>query len=101
MILYNVTISVDNSIKEDWLQWIKQTHIPEIMATGLFTEYKLLTLLFEQNQDSQTFAVQYFCKSLKDFQLYEGKFAPILRQKTQERYGEKCLAFRTLLEVLE
>ncbi len=28
MIIYNVTITVEDDIKEDWLSWIKKEHIP-------------------------------------------------------------------------
>jgi len=101
MILYNVTVSVEDSVKEDWLEWMKKTHIPDVLASNLFVDYKMLRLLGnEQSPDTQTFAVQYFCESMANFELYEQKFAPKLRQEVAKRYGNKCLSFRTLLEVL-
>ena len=32
MIVYNVTVSVDENITSDWLAWMKDEHIPEVMA---------------------------------------------------------------------
>ena len=45
MLIYNVTIKVDRIIAREWLQWLQQEHIPAIMATGCFTEYRVVRLL--------------------------------------------------------
>ena len=36
MFIYNITIKVDNRYADEWIQWQKEIHIPEIMGTGLF-----------------------------------------------------------------
>jgi len=36
MIMYNVTVMVEESLSNDWLDWMNQTHIPDVMATGFF-----------------------------------------------------------------
>ena len=41
MIIYNVTVSVEESIKTDWLDWMKTEHIPEVMATGVFAKAQI------------------------------------------------------------
>ncbi|MCS5490936.1 DUF4286 family protein [Algoriphagus limi] len=100
MILYNVTINVTPEIESDFIQWMRETHIPEVMATGLFSEHKFLRLLHEADDGSTNYAVQFFTESLKHMEDYEKNFAPALRAKTLERYQDKALAFRTLLEIL-
>ena len=36
MFLYNVTVGIDKDAEQEWLQWIKAEHIPEIMRTEMF-----------------------------------------------------------------
>ena len=36
MIIYNVTCNVENEILKDWLQWMVEIHIPDVMQTGFF-----------------------------------------------------------------
>jgi hypothetical protein len=36
MILYNITFNLSPDIEEDFLSWMKETHIPEVLATGKF-----------------------------------------------------------------
>ncbi|MGM0944099.1 MAG: DUF4286 family protein [Bacteroidota bacterium] len=100
MILYNVTINVAPDIEKDFLEWMRGTHIPEVMATGIFTEHKFCRLIHQSDDGSTNYAIQYFTESMAKMQEYESKHAAALRAKTQERYKEKALAFRTLLEIL-
>ena len=36
MIIYNITIKVEWSIAKDWLVWMQNEHICEIIKTGCF-----------------------------------------------------------------
>ena len=44
MIIYNVTCSIDSDIVEDWLDWMKKTHIPDILDTGFFIRATINTV---------------------------------------------------------
>ncbi len=101
MIIYNVTVKVSPEINDDWKAWMKGVHIPEVMATGLFTEKKFCRLLLQDETDGITYTIQYFCRSLGDLQRYQGSHAPDLKMKHLDRYGDKALAFRTVLEVID
>lgn len=98
MILYNVTVSLDPSIHNDWLEWMRNVHIPEVMATGYFVEHKICKLLVD---DEITYAIQYNCESLEKLNEYQEKHSPALQQKHKDRYKGKFGAFRTLLEIIE
>lgn len=100
MIIYNVTLNVDDSILDDWLQWMRKIHIPEVMATGLFTEARFTKVLV-QEESGTTFSVQYTAPHMIALQQYQQHHGPALQQKTLERYGDKVVAFRTLLELQE
>ena len=102
MILYNVTVQVEHSVVEDWLKWMREVHIPDVLKTKLFTEYKLCRLLNDEHSTyGVTYAVQYFLESSDDLDTYQKHYAPRLQADHYDRYGDKCLAFRTVLEVLE
>tara|TARA_B100000287_G_scaffold433115_1_gene494040 strand:+ start:1668 stop:1982 length:315 start_codon:yes stop_codon:yes gene_type:complete len=99
MIIYNVTVSVENSIRKDWIKWMKETHIPEVINTGCFTEAKFQRLVTDKN-DENTFAIAYSCKSLQTLKKYQSHYAADLQAKHIKRYRDRALAFRTVLEVL-
>lgn len=102
MILYNVTMNVEDEVHDDWMQWIRTQHIPALMNTGLFVEHKMLRLLSETDEAvGTTYAIQYFLKDIKSFLFFTENHADNFQQDLMLRYGNKVIAFRTLLEVVE
>ncbi len=99
MIIYNVTVKVDHEVHDDWLNWMQQVHIPEVMGTGKFVEHQIAKVLVD-DQDGITYAIQYKCASMQDLEAYQSDHAPALQRDHAERYKDKFVAFRTLLELI-
>ena len=99
MIIYNVTINIDDDVREEWLKWMKESHIPEVMNTGLFIEYRICKVLV-QEESGTTFSVQYTCEGMENLDKYQKEFAPCLQKAHSDKFEGKFVAFRTLLEIL-
>ena len=99
MIIYSVTINIDDDVQQDWLHWMKEVHIPDVMSTGLFVENRLLKLLNVDDQGT-TYSIQYMMRSMDDYETYQKDHAPRLQAEHTQRYRDKFVAFRTLLEVV-
>ncbi|QNK76701.1 DUF4286 family protein [Winogradskyella undariae] len=99
MIIYNVTLNIDKSIHDEWLTWIKE-HITEVLATGKFKEAKLTKVLVDDDE-TDTYSVQYRAHSREALEAYYDNDAENLRQVGLKRFGEKVLSFRTELEVVD
>lgn len=97
MILYNITATVDETIREEWLDWMKKTHIPEMLATQRFSECKMFKVLLNK-EEGTSYSIQFFADSMAELQLYEALHANELREKHKARFGDKVLTFRTVLE---
>ena len=100
MFIYNVTIKVQNDIVERWLLWLKEEHIPEMIRTGCFTKAVILHLLESNDEEGETYAVQYHTNTQKDYQRYIETHSSTLRQKGLEKWGNKFISFRTIMEVV-
>jgi hypothetical protein len=99
MIIYNVTIQVDNSIAIEWLQWMKEEHIPDVLNTGMFFDARLCHLLEQDEKEAKTYTAQYFCHTLTEYNTYISEHAQGMREKGFARFGNKFVAFRTVMEV--
>ena len=99
MILYNVTVIIENDVHDDWLRWMKEQHIPDVMATGLFIENKIARILAEE-EGGTSYSIQYLLRSMEDYETYQQQHAPRLQAEHSERYNGKFGAFRTLLHVI-
>ncbi|HAI19198.1 MAG: hypothetical protein CMP05_07930 [Xanthomarina sp.] len=100
MIIYNVTLNIEENIHDEWLNWIKE-HIPQVLATGKFTDAKLTRVLVEQDIEGFTYSIQYRAKSREDLEAYYQHHADRLRQDGLKRFADKMLAFRTELEIID
>ena len=100
MIIYNVTVNVDDSIHDAWLKWSREIHIPEVLKTGMFSECRLCRVLNAEDSGT-TYTFQYSCESLEKYERYIREFAQALRNDVTKKFGDKFVAFRTLLEVIE
>lgn len=100
MILYNVTINIDDSVHEEWVEWMKRTHIPDVMKTGKFVEYKFNKVLTGDEEGGHTYAVQYLAPDEKSFHEYETQHAAALQEEHRRKFEGHFNAFRTLMHVI-
>ena len=100
MFVYNVTIKVLDVIKNDWLAWLKEEHIPDVLGTGCFSTAIILHLLETDDSEGPTYAIQFHAASMDDYTRYLNEFSGIMRQRSFDRWGDKFIAFRTIMEVV-
>lgn len=101
MIIYNVTIKVDQSIANAWLLWLLNEHIPEIMQTGCFSSHKVVRLLEVDESEGPTYAIQYNADSKADYNRYIEMHATEMRQKSFDKWGNGFMAFRSVMQVVQ
>lgn len=100
MIVYNVTTKILPHIHEKWLLWQTHEHIPEMMATGLFDSYKLYRLLEQDESEGITFTIQYFTSSWQRYRQYVDACSASMRKKAADKWGDQCIAFRTVMQLV-
>ena len=100
MYIYNVTTNIDETIQAEWLQWMKEKHIPEMLATGKFSNAKMSQVLINEEMGGITYSVQYTTDSLETLQEYYNEYAPKLRDESMKLFKDKFVAFRTEMKVI-
>ena len=101
MILYNVTVNIENDVEDEWLAWMKNDHIPKVLATGQFVDHKIYRLIGEIPNNGTTYSIQYFASSMQQIDTYLTKFATKLRDEHIQKFKDKHVAFRTVLELVD
>ena len=101
MIVYNMTIKVEPTIDADWLLWQKQEHIPEVLNTKLFTDFKLYRLLEQDEDGGNTYVIQFFADTAALLEEYLENHAQKLREKAFKKWGDRFIAFRTTMELVK
>lgn len=99
MYIYNVTINIDESVHDSWLKWMKEHHIPAMLATGKFSKALMTRVVIEEEMGGITYSVQYTTDSKETLEKYYAENASSLRAQSKPFEG-KFVAFRTELEIV-
>ena len=100
MIVYNDTVILDDTVEQEWMDWMKNVHIPRVMETGYFSSYRLLTIVDSPN-DGITYCVQFNADTIEQFQEYYTKYLFKHQDLHQEQFNERFVLFNTLMKTVE
>ena len=100
MLVYNVQIVVDESVLDEWVEWMTTKHIPSVMATNCFTKSAMYRVVAPEPEEGEgeTFVTQYYADTVEEYERYQIEHAAILQAEHKEKFGKKFTAFRTLME---
>jgi hypothetical protein len=101
MILYSVTINVDDSIHDEWVDWIQKVHIPEVMETECFGSAEMFRIVSPEPEEGTTYCIHYIANDILDYERYQIEHAAILQTKHKDKFGRNFTAVRTVMESLE
>ncbi|MCS6991356.1 MAG: DUF4286 family protein [Chitinophagales bacterium] len=104
MCYYVVHVIIEKSRAEEWLHWMQQEHLPEVMATGAFSAYLIFRkylLPNEASSDNCHYVIQYHCLSRQHLDRYLTEHAPSLRRKHEEKFRGAFQATRELWQAIE
>jgi hypothetical protein len=98
MLLYNVTIGIDRSVEQPWLEWMKERYIPAVMSTRLFMEAKMFKVLHDDDEPTVSYSVQFFAEGINQVSVFLENYDKPLAQELMTNFKDRHVAFRTLLE---
>jgi hypothetical protein len=75
-------------------------HIPDVLKTGMFTDFTVFKNLAHDVAGEVEFCTQYTAENLEKYDLYRTKFAPELQRHHTEKFGTVARARRVVLEKL-
>ena len=100
-VIYNVTVKIEKDSESKWVRWMRETHIPDVLATNSFLGAKLNKILFLDESDGITYTVQYESQDMKTLDRYHKEFASELQKDLVTNFKDKYVAFRSIMEVQE
>ncbi len=99
-LIYNVTVKVNTVISEEWLTWLLEEHVPDVLSTGCFLDARVVQLLEMDDSDGPTYAIQYTAAHSADYERYLSEFAAVMRKKGVDKWGDQFVAFRSIMKVI-
>ena len=82
------------------MHWLKGEHIPDIIETGCFEDAVILHLIEADDEEGMTYAVQYHAASKMLYDRYIENYAEEMRAKAKNKWGDRIVSFRTVMQVV-
>ena len=98
MIIYSITYNVEADLECEWMDWIKEIHIPRIMRSRRFTRYTLQQLIDPVEEGKKVFNLQFHAEKSGDLDQFLLEDAEIYLGAHDQRFGEQVYAFDTIME---
>jgi hypothetical protein len=99
MLVYTITVNVEQSVTDQWLLWMKENFLGAMLATGFFQRYNAFKVLHDSDGDTYTF--QFFCSDILQFEQFSEPHKGIILQSLMNSYPGKVVYFNTMLEELK
>ena len=68
MFIYNVTVNIASDVNTQWVAWMKEIHMPDVMKTGCFVDCQLVKVLYV-NDEGDTYSAQYKFLEMADMNM--------------------------------
>lgn len=100
MIIYNTSFVIAPSVEKEWVEWMKEHHLPSVYASELIISFKLLKLLTNEQQDAKTYCAHIEFDNLAKLQKYKSNVEDAFNKVIGDKFGEKCLFFTSVLKAV-
>ena len=98
MYIYSVTIAIENETETEWLKFMKQKHIADVLKTGYFSTASMRKALNEENATFVTYNIEYTTNSMEAYTQYQQLEAARLQKDVADRFSGKFTAQRRVYQ---
>lgn len=100
MVLYNVTVILEEAAESEWLSWMRAEQLPGIMATETFISNRILKVLDSPNE-GVTYCLQFVAESRANFNQYQSRFENAFNKALSAKFANRFVSFNTLMEFVD
>ena len=100
MFIYNLTVLIDESIKQEWLSWVNSNLIQAVMETGFFHSYQLLQVTDSPNE-GLTFCIQFRTDEISSLQSYQSLYAQQIESEQQLAFANQLVTFSSTMKLID
>ena len=100
-VLYEVTVELDDPAAEEWLRWMRDVHVPDVLATGCFAGCGITRLIEPRPAAGrQGFVLVYRSRTLAAYNEYLEHHAPRLQRMHAKRYAGRFVSARRVRQLM-
>lgn len=99
MIIYSITTALDPTVEHQWVEFMKESQIPAIMATEKFTDFRFVRVIPTEQIDA-SYNLQLRCKDIETLNNYKAFHEGEMLNNEAKKFQGKLAFFQSTLEHL-
>jgi hypothetical protein len=99
MIIYNITVLIEETIELEWLNYVQTEMIPTVLDTGFFKSGKLLQVTDSPNE-GLTYCLQFSTDNISLFQSYQNLYAQQIEGAHQLAFPNQLVTFSSTMKLI-
>lgn len=101
MLIYNTTYHIEDKSTKNFLIWLQEYFIPEILKTGMLRSPRLMEVLSNREEGSSCFSLQWEVEDSKILHAWYSQYGTSLNEQMVKIFKDDVVGFPTLLDVIE
>ncbi len=101
MLILNTTFLVSDEIQNQWLEWVREQHIPFMLNTKYFIKPQIAKIISNDATDGTSYSVQFQINNRETLEKWQREFAGKFEQNCYKIFGNEALFFSTILEIVD
>lgn len=101
MLIYNTTYHADEEVVKNFLIWLREVYIPEVLQRDMLRQPRLCRILSHRQEGGESFSLQWEVEDsgiLHRWHVSQGKH---LNEELSKIFKDKVVGLPTLMEVME
>lgn len=100
MLIYNTTFQVDDDVHDNFLIWVKECCIPQVLSQGILKSPRLCRIL-SHREEGTAYSLQWEVENSGLLHQWHLKQGVSLHEEIRKIFQDKVVGFPTLMEVIE
>lgn len=101
MYIFNTTYHIDNSVKEEFIGWLREVYIPTATRRDILSEPQLCRVVTGEETEGENFSFQFHVYTPDLLETWYAETGADLDSAIREKFGDRVLGFNTLLEIID
>lgn len=101
MIIFNTTFHVEESLKEDFIEYMLQKFIPASTKSGILKSPRLAQVFGSEEDEGLSFAMEFSVSDLNTLEIWNMKESNTVYEPLLHEFKEKIIGFSTIMETID
>jgi hypothetical protein len=102
MIVYSVKININSKIEKEWLQWMKEEHIKDVLDTKYFSDWNLYKVLIPSGIENEvSYVIEYITDSIEKYEAYVKNVSKRIQEEHRKKFSGNFTAARSVMQIIE